>query len=151
MVFMGIDNLDEKLINALRENARLSSEKVAKKLKVSPTTVRRRMKKLTRSGAIVITPMVDPSKIGITVQTVIGVDVELGSIESVGDILVKLPEVKWISMTTGRYDLLLGAAFHSSSELSEFMQEKLSGIKGIKDTETFICLEMKKNRFVPFI
>jgi Lrp/AsnC family transcriptional regulator for asnA, asnC and gidA len=146
---MEIDSLDEKLIGTLRDNARQSSEKVAKRLKVSPTTVRRRMKKLTRSGAVMITTMIDPVKIGILVQTVIGVDVELGNIESVTDILVKMPEVKWISTTTGRFDLLFGAGFHSTNELSDFMQRKLAGIKGLKDTETFICLEMKKGRYVP--
>ncbi len=144
-----MDKVDERLIAALQENARQSSEKIAKKLKLSPTTVRRRLKKITRSGAVIITVMVDPSKLGILVQTVIGVDVELGSIESVTEALIKLPETRWISTTTGRYDLLLGADFHSNAELSEFMQPKLAGMKGVKDTETFICLEMKKMHYIP--
>jgi Lrp/AsnC family transcriptional regulator for asnA, asnC and gidA len=147
---MNIDPLDEKIINTLKDNARQSSEKVAKKLKISPTTVRRRMKKLTRTGAMKITTLIDPAKMGIIVPTVIGVDVELGSIESVADVLVKMPEVNWVSTTTGRVDLLLGAGFHSTNELSEFMQKKMAGIKGIKDTETFVCLEMKKGRYVPY-
>ncbi len=146
---MKIDSLDEKLIGMLRDNARQSSEKVAKKLKVSATTVRRRMKKLTRSGAVIVTTMIDPGKIGLIVHSIIGVDVELGAIETVADVLVKMPEVKWLSTTTGRFDLILGAIFHSTTELSDFMQRKLSGIKGIKDTETFICLEMKKGIYVP--
>ncbi|MBN1368046.1 MAG: Lrp/AsnC family transcriptional regulator [Dehalococcoidales bacterium] len=146
---MKIDALDEKLISILRDNARQSSEKVAKRLKVSPTTVRRRMKKLTRSRAVIITTMVDPIKIGFLVQTVIGVDVELGSIESVTEVLVKMPEVKWLSTTTGRFDLLLGASFHTTTELSEFMQKKLAGIKGLKDTEIFVCLEAKKGIYLP--
>ncbi len=146
---MKIDSLDEKLIGMLRDNARQSSEKVAKKLKVSATTVRRRMKKLTKSGAVIVTTMIDPGKIGLIVHSIIGVDVELGAIEAVADVLVKMPEVKWLSTTTGRFDLILGANFHSTTELSDFMQRKLSGIKGIKDTETFICLEMKKGIYVP--
>lgn len=146
---MKIDNLDEKLISMLRENARQSSEKVAKKLKVSATTVRRRMKKLTKSGAVIVTTMVDPGKVGLVVPSVIGVDVELGAIETVVDVLVKMQEVKWVTTTTGRFDLLMGANFHSTTELSDFMQKKLAGIKGLKDTEIFICLEMKKGFYVP--
>lgn len=146
---MIIDSLDQKLISILKDNGRQSSEKVAKRLKVSPTTVRRRMKKLMKSGAVIITPMIDPAKIGIFVQTVIGIDVELGSIESITNTLVKMSEVKWVSTSTGRFDLIVGAVFHSTSELSEFMQKKLAAIKGLKDTEVFVCLEMKKGRYVP--
>jgi DNA-binding Lrp family transcriptional regulator len=131
---MNIDALDEKLLSILRDNARQSAEKLAKRLKVSPTTVRRRMKKLTRSGMVMITPMVDPAKIGLTVRTYIAVDVELGDIES----------------ATGRFDLVLGAGFRSTADLSEFMQRKMAGIKGLKDIEVFVCLEMKKGRYVPY-
>jgi Lrp/AsnC family transcriptional regulator for asnA, asnC and gidA len=147
---MNIDALDEKLLSILRDNARQSAEKLAKRLKVSPTTVRRRMKKLTRSGMVMITPMVDPAKIGLTVRTYIAVDVELGDIESAAEFLVKQPEVKFVSTTTGRFDLVLGAGFRSTADLSEFMQRKMAGIKGLKDIEVFVCLEMKKGRYVPY-
>jgi Lrp/AsnC family transcriptional regulator for asnA, asnC and gidA len=139
---MNIDALDEKLLKVLKDNARQSAEKVAKRLKVSPTTVRRRMKKLTRSGAVVITAMVDPSKIGITVQ--------LGDIESAADFLVKQNEVKWVSTTTGRFDLLFLAGFHSTTELADFIQRKMASIKGLKDIEVFVCLDMKKGGYVPY-
>ena len=147
---MNIDALDEKLLSILRDNARQSAEKIAKRLKVSPTTVRRRMKKFTRGGVITITPMVDPAKIGVTVRTYIAVDVELGDIEAAAEFLMKQPEVKFVSTTTGRFDLFVGAGFHSTAELSEFMQKKMAGIKGLKDTEIFVCLEMKKGRYVPY-
>jgi Lrp/AsnC family transcriptional regulator for asnA, asnC and gidA len=147
---MNIDALDEKLLKVLKDNARQSAEKVAKRLKVSPTTVRRRMKKLTRSGAVVITAMVDPSKIGITVRTFIAVDVQLGDIESAADFLVKQNEVKWVSTTTGRFDLLFLAGFHSTTELADFIQRKMASIKGLKDIEVFVCLDMKKGGYVPY-
>jgi DNA-binding Lrp family transcriptional regulator len=147
---MNIDALDEKLIKVLKDNARQSAEKVAKRLKVSPTTVRRRMKRLTRSGVLVITAMVDPSKIGLTVRTFIAVDVELGDIESAAEFLTKQPEVKFISTTTGRFDIVVGAGFHSTFELAEFMQKKMAGIKGLKDIEVFVCLDMKKGNYVPY-
>lgn len=145
---MTIDALDEKLITVLRENARLSSERLAKQLKVSPTTVRRRLKRLTRTGAVRITALVEPIKAGISVETVIAVDVALENMDTTVQFLAKQPEVKWLSTTTGRFDLLLFATFHSTAELSEFVQKKMAGIKGIKDTETFVCLEVKKGRYI---
>lgn len=145
---MTLDALDEKIINVLKDNARQSSEKLAKKLNVSPTTVRRRLKRLTRSGAVRMVALVDPSKAGISLLTIIAFDIAHDSLDAAIQLLNEQPEVKWISTTTGRFDILVEAAFHSTSELSDFLQKKLSGLKGLKDTETFVCLEVKKGRYI---
>jgi DNA-binding Lrp family transcriptional regulator len=144
---MDVDALDIKILNIIKNDARLSAIKVAKRLKVSPTTVRRRMKKLTRSGAVLVTTMVDPSKIGINFLAIIGLDVDVGNIDQVSAILQKLPEVNWLATTTGRFDLLLGAGFHSLSEITEFIQVKMAD--GVRDIEIFLCLDSKKGRYVP--
>ena len=143
-----LDALDEKLISVLKENARQSSEKLAKKLNVSPTTVRRRLKKLLRSGAVRMVALVEPSRAGISLLTIIAFDVEQDSLDSAVSYLNEQPEIKWISTTTGRFDIMVEAAFHSTADLSEFLQKKLAGIKGLKDTETFVCLEVKKGKYI---
>jgi len=145
---MTLDALDEKLINVLKENARQSSEKLAKKLNVSPTTVRRRLKKLMRTGAVRMAALVEPSKAGISLLTIIAFDIAHDSLESAVQVLSEQSEVKWISTTTGRFDIMVEAAFHSTEDLSDFLQNKLSGLKGLKDTETFVCLEVKKGKYI---
>ena len=145
---MSLDALDEKIINVLKENARQSSEKLAKKLNVSPTTVRRRLKKLSRTGAVRMVALVDPSKAGISLLTIIAFDVAQDGVDAALQLLSEQPEIKWISTTTGRFDIVVEAAFRNTNELSDFLQKKLSGLKGLKDTETFVCLEVKKGRYI---
>jgi Lrp/AsnC family transcriptional regulator, regulator for asnA, asnC and gidA len=145
---MSLDALDEKLIGVLKENARQSSEKLAKKLNVSPTTVRRRLKKLIRSQSVRMVALVEPSKAGISLLTIIAFDVAHDSLDESIQLLMEQSEVKWISTTTGRFDILVEAAFHSTQELSDFLQKKLAGLKGLKDTETFVCLEVKKGKYI---
>ena len=145
---MSLDALDEKIINVLKDNARQSSEKLAKKLNVSPTTVRRRLKKLSRTGAVRMVALVDPSKAGISLLTIIAFDVAQDGVDAALQLLAEQPEIKWISTTTGRFDILVEAAFRNTTELSDFLQKKLSGLKGLKDTETFVCLEVKKGRYI---
>ena len=145
---MSLDALDEKIINVLKENARQSSEKLAKKLNVSPTTVRRRLKKLSRTGAVRMVALVDPSKAGISLLTIIAFDVAQDGVDSTLQLLSEQPEIKWISTTTGRFDIVVEAAFRNTNELSDFLQKKLSGLKGLKDTETFVCLDVKKGRYI---
>ncbi len=59
-----IGQMDEQLVHLLQQDARQTSEVLAKKLNVSTTTVRRRMRKLIQSGFLRITAVVDPSKVG---------------------------------------------------------------------------------------
>jgi Lrp/AsnC family transcriptional regulator, regulator for asnA, asnC and gidA len=145
---MALDALDEKLIGVLKENARQSSEKLAKKLNVSPTTVRRRLKKLIRTQAVRMVALVEPSKAGISLLTIIAFDIAHDSLDQAIQLLMDQTEVKWISTTTGRFDIMVEAAFHSTQELSDFLQKKLIGLKGLKDTETFVCLEVKKGKYI---
>jgi len=145
---MALDALDEKLIGVLKENARQSSEKLAKKLNVSPTTVRRRLKKLIRTQAVRMVALVEPSKAGISLLTIIAFDIAHDSLDQAIQLLMDQTEVKRISTTTGRFDIMVEAAFHSTQELSDFLQKKLIGLKGLKDTETFVCLEVKKGKYI---
>lgn len=145
---MALDALDEKLIGVLKDNARQSSEKLAKKLNVSPTTVRRRLKKLIRTQAVRMVALVEPSKAGISLLTIIAFDIAHDSLDSAIQLLNDQSEVKWISTTTGRFDIMVEAAFHSTQELSDFLQKKLATLKGLKDTETFVCLEVKKGKYI---
>jgi len=146
---MTLKAIDEKLIRALGTNARISSEKLAKQLRVSPMTVRRRLKVMMRNGTIKTVPLIDPNKAGINLQTVIAISVERESLETAEQFLEKQSEVNWVAATTGRYDIMIMASFHSVDELSEFLQKKLASFKGIKNVETFVCLEVNKGSLIP--
>ncbi|MFQ5874857.1 MAG: Lrp/AsnC family transcriptional regulator [Dehalococcoidia bacterium] len=58
------DSLDEQLVHLLEWDARQSSEALAKQLQVSPSTVRRRIRKLMQSGILRTVAFVDPTKLG---------------------------------------------------------------------------------------
>jgi Lrp/AsnC family transcriptional regulator for asnA, asnC and gidA len=147
-IFMTLKAIDEKLIKVLSSDARQSAEKLAKRLKVSPTTVRRRLKAITKNGTVRTVAMVDPAKAGLNLQAVIGFNIAHNSTDSIVQALENQPEVKWMATTTGRYDIVVKAAFASTAELAEFLQRKLAEIPGIQDTETFICLEVNSGGFI---
>jgi len=142
------DSIDEKLIQLLERDARQSSEVLAKQLKVSPATVRRRIKKLIQSGVLRIVALVDPQKVGFPLIAIIAFDIAHEKLESVIQMLADRPEVKYVSTTTGRFDVLIQARFRSTEELSDFVQKELPNVEGIRDSETFVCLQVKKGRYI---
>lgn len=144
-----IDTLDEKLLQLLGKDAKQSSEALAKKLKVSPATVRRRVRQLLRNDTLRIVGVGDPQRVGFPLAAVIAIDVIHGLLEPVLDELAGLPEVKWVSTATGRYDILVLAWFRSTNDLSDFMRKTLPHMEGIRDSETFVCLRVAKGRYQP--
>lgn len=141
------DSLDEHLVQLLERDASQTSETLAKQLNVSASTVRRRLRKLTQSGVLRFIAVVDPSKVGILLTTVIALDVTHEKLDSVTRLLASRPEVKWISITTGRFDIIIFAQFRSTYELSTFVQRELANIEGLRNSETFICLDVKKGYY----
>ena len=140
------DSFDKQLISLLGQDARQSSEALAKKLKVSSATVRRRLRKLTRNNLLHVVGVVDPANFGLPLAAVISLDVDHDKLDSAMDALVDRPEIKWVSTTTGRFDIVAMARFPSTSSLSDFLTDQLGKIDGIRDSETSVCLEIKKLR-----
>jgi len=142
------DRLDERLVHLLEKDAAQSSEALAKQLSVSAATVRRRVRRLIQSGALRIVAVVDPNKVGFPLAAVIAFDVDHDKLDSVTQLLASRPEVRWVSTTTGRFDILVLVRFRSTNELSDFIQRELVDIEGVRGSETFICLDVKKGRYI---
>ncbi|MFC1944076.1 Lrp/AsnC family transcriptional regulator [Chloroflexota bacterium] len=143
-----LDTLDEQLIRLLEKDARQNSEDLAKQLNVSAATIRRRLKKLTKSEVVRITASVNPDRFGLPVIAVIALDVVPEKVQEIAQKLVEYTEVRWVSTTTGQFDIIIIVAFRSTHDLSEFTYSVVTGLEGLRRTETFICLDIKKSRFV---
>jgi len=143
------DSIDEQLVRLLGKDALQNSEALAKQLKLSSATVRRRLRRLIRSGLLHIIGVIDPAKFGLSLAAMIALDVANDKLELALEELAKKTELRWISTTTGRYDVIALGRFASTDALSEFIQKDLAKLEGIKDTEAFICLDMKKGRYIP--
>ena len=138
------DSIDKQLVRLLGQDARQNSETLAKQLNVSAATVRRKLRKLIRSDMLHIVGLVDPNKFGFPLAVIIALDVAHDKLESASEVLVKRPEIKWVSSTTGRFDIIALARFPSTESLSDFMIKELTQMEGVKNSETFICLGVKK-------
>lgn len=143
------DPLDEQLITLVGIDSRQSSKTLAKQLNVSAATVRRRLGKLVRDGILHYVAAVDSTKIPNSISVVIALDVDRAKVKIVTKTLVELPEIKWVATTTGRFDILATAYLTSSTRLSDFLENKIGQIKWIKDSETFVCMNVHKGHLIP--
>ncbi|MFC1995573.1 Lrp/AsnC family transcriptional regulator [Chloroflexota bacterium] len=143
-----MDDLNNQIVALLQKDGRQSSKALAKQLYVSSATIRRRLRGLLSSGKIRIIAAIEPSQFGYNLEAVVAFDVEHSELNSVTKKLAERPEIRWVATTAGRYDVMAFATLQSPAELSELMQGELTRIKGVKDTETFICLTIKKGQYL---
>jgi Lrp/AsnC family transcriptional regulator for asnA, asnC and gidA len=143
------DSIDIKLARLLSNNARQDSETLAKKLNLSAATVRRRIKRLINSSSMRIIGVVNASDFGLPLTVIIALDIIPENLTEAMKALAKLPGINRVFFTSGRYDIIVNANFASTSALADFIRDHLNNIKGLKDTETFICLDEEEQHFLP--
>jgi DNA-binding Lrp family transcriptional regulator len=118
-----IDDIDRKIINLFNEDGRMSYRKIAKRLDISIGTVHNRMEKLSKKGVIKkFIPVIDHSKLGYDLTTIIGVKVKGGVLGKLGDRTAYHKNVIGMYDVTGEFDAILIARFKDTSELDQFIK-----------------------------
>ena len=97
-----LDELDRRIINLLRPNARQSSASIARLVGVSEPTVRTRVERLIARGAILPMARVNPAAIGFPVDAMVGIRVVRGFAKGVGARLAAMENVSYVGYTTAR-------------------------------------------------
>jgi Lrp/AsnC family transcriptional regulator for asnA, asnC and gidA len=144
---VAVDSLDKQIANQLANDGRLNAEVLAKRLHVSDATIRRRIDRLMKNDMLRIVGVVNPADFGYSIRAVLTLNVAHDKLESTIQELNKRPEIQWIATSTGRYNVLSATLFPSLDALSDFIVKVIPTIQGIKDVETFICLDQVKQNF----
>ena len=87
-----------------------------------------------------VNAVANPSKIGLDSQAIVGIKADVDKIDGIVDKLNQFSPVKWISVTTGQYDVFCWVALSSPADLGTFLRDKLGAISGVQSSETFVSL-----------
>jgi Lrp/AsnC family transcriptional regulator for asnA, asnC and gidA len=144
-----MDELDRKIIGILQVDGRASNAKIARQLGVSEGTIRRRLKRLIEDEAIQVVALPEPSKLGYNTEAIVGIQVDPGKLEDVANELGRVPETLNVSVTTGAFDIFAWVALPSPEQLHSFLLGTVGKIPGVKRSETFVTLSVKKRSSAP--
>src|SRR5262245_2439233 len=142
-----LDVTDRCLIALLQADGRLQHTDLARRLGIPEATVRRRMKRLLDERVMQIVAVPDPYRIGYDTHAIVGLRVQPGKIPDVIAVLEPMPEIRYIGVTAGTYDIVVEALFESNEELRRFLTGTLGGIDGLLGTETSYVLEVVKRAY----
>ncbi len=132
------DKVDEKIINYLKEDSRESFVDIGKKLKLSESAVRRRVKNLVDSGTIKRFTVEVGEENATSAIVLISVDSTTDT-SKVSEKLAKLEGVKVVYEITGQYDIITIISATNISEINSSI-DALRKILGVIDTNTVIIL-----------
>lgn len=137
---------DEALLSILRENARLSTADIARRLGLSRTTVQSRIERLEREGVIA----------GYTVRT--GDDYARGRVRAhilitvlpkqmpaVVRALHAMPEVRSLHSVAGDHDLVAMGVVPTIGDMDE-LTDRIGAVEGVERTTSSVILSTKFER-----
>ena len=140
-----MDNLDLKILEGLRVDARRPFLELAKELGVSDATIHMRVKRMVKEGVIQgFATIVDHRKLGYGVTAFIEVRVKPGTAD---EAVSKLSGIKGVLETHemhGRYDILLKVKVKDLDELRDKVVNDIRRLEEVVSSEAHTVLKVVK-------
>lgn len=137
-------DLDVRLIEALREDARASIRQLARRLSVSPSTVGKRLEALRERGVITgFAPTLDYRKLGFGLVAITKIKARGDALPTIVEALSRDRHLTHVYEITGDFDVLVIGRFRNEDEMNREIKRML-GLPGIEGTNTSIVLSTAK-------
>lgn len=132
MIEKQFDQLDHKIITALHKDARLSASEIARALNANERTIRKRIDRLVKLGAVRLTAIIAPEAFGYTTAVDIFLEVDEEKEEEVIQRFLTMPDISYIAYGEGTKDLSIECRFKNNEGMREFLRKKLPAIEGVQ-------------------
>jgi len=141
-----IDEIDKAIVRALQVDGRMSYAKLGPEVGLSQAAVRQRVQRLIDSGVMQVVAVTDPLSIGFTVQAMIGVRAD-GDLRALATNLGALPEIDYVVIASGRFDLLVEVVCEDADHLMVLLNDVIRAMAGVRSAEAFTYLDLVKQTY----
>ncbi len=138
-----LDEISQSIIAELQRDGRRPYAAIGKAVGLSETAVRQRVQRLVETGVVQIVAVTDPRRVGLTRQAMIGIRAE-GDLQRVADALAAMPEVVYVVITAGAFDILTEVLCEDDEQLLGILNDRIRTLPGVVGTETFVYLKVRK-------
>jgi Lrp/AsnC family transcriptional regulator for asnA, asnC and gidA len=140
-----LDDLDVAIFSLLQRDGRRGYRSIGRELGIPAETVRFRVNRLLRDGVIHVTTMIQPRYLGGILATLL-VSVALPQRAAVAAAMEALPAVMYLSVCSGRADLIAQVVVRSTEELQQ-LTDQLGELDGIRDVDALVELDVVKTHY----
>ena len=137
-----MDDIDSRIVEALRADGRASITAVAEAAHVSRANAYARLSRLLAEGVITgFTAKVDPVRSGRGSSAYVTLRVEQAGWHELRDRLRSIPEVEHFALVGGDFDVILLVRARDNEDLRRLVLETLPAIPSVRDTKTSLIFE----------
>ncbi|MFT4127782.1 MAG: Lrp/AsnC family transcriptional regulator [Gordonia sp. (in: high G+C Gram-positive bacteria)] len=141
-----LDATAKRIIELLQADGRSSYASIGKVVGLSEAAVRNRVQKLSDSGLLQIVAVTDPLKLGFARQALIGIRCT-GSTEELARQLAKNPEIDYVVLTAGSFDILIEVVCENDDHLLSIINRTVRTHPEVTGTETLVYLKLVKQQY----
>ena len=140
-----LSRIDRNILNHLRREGRLSFAELARRVGLTTTPCKERVKRLERDGFIKgYQANIDPAKLGrglvvfvqITLQRTAG-----DAFREFTDAVKDIPEVEECHLVAGNFDYLIKARVRDMADYREFLGGSLMQLPGVQESTSYPVME----------
>jgi Lrp/AsnC family transcriptional regulator, leucine-responsive regulatory protein len=142
-----LDDIDRRIIAALKTDGRATNQRIARSLRISPATVGARIRRLENMNAMRVVAVTDFAALGYKVLLAIGIEVQGRPAQDVAQELAALPQVFAAHLVTGARAVEILVALHDVDELEAFLLRDMAKIRGIRTLAAGIAADVIKYDF----
>ena len=149
---MTIDELDSRLIAALRESPRVGLLEISRRLGVARGTVQARLAKLEARGVITgYGPEVDPAAMGYGIQAFVLLELAQGRLAEASAVLEDVPEVVEADAVSGPHDIIARVVARDTEHLQEIVNRLVTSPAIERSTSHIVLSRQVPARTAPLV
>lgn len=143
---VALDDVSKAIIEQLQADGRRPYAAIGKAVGLSEAAVRQRVQRLLDGGVMQIVAVTDPLQVGFPRQAMIGIRCE-GDVEEVANQVSDMPEVAYVVITAGGFDLLVEVVCEDDDHLLDLVSKRIRAVPSVRTTESFVYLKLVKQLY----
>lgn len=146
MFLDGLDELDQKIVNLLIQNARMSYSEIGQQTGISRVAVKMRVQALEQKGVIEeYTTIINPQKISGAVSCYFEIETRPDALMEVAEILRQNDTITQIYRVTGKSRLHVHAVASSNEEMETLLYGTIDKLPGVLECTNNVILSRIKD------
>lgn len=133
-----VDELSRRILQELMKDGLVPVVRLKSRLNVGQSMIRNRIKGMLKNGIYTLEAVPNPEMLPYEIWATVGITSSQRSADRVIDSIIKYPAVYLAATSLGRFNIIVGTRFRNVDLLSDFLQTRLPGIKGVSSIETFL-------------
>lgn len=152
---VGLDRIDAAILGLLQNNARLSVKEIAAEVGLAPSSTHERIRRM-RDGDILrgAHVEVDPKALGIGLEALLMIELSKhrrSTVDSFLDEVVRVPEVRFAFLVTGRHDLIVHVVVRDTQHLKDLALDNFTNRPGVTRIVTSIIFDARRRHDLPLL